>query len=217
MKDSDKLIIFDYDGVIVDSIGLAVSVMEACRKHLGLNHNPDFEAIIRNAENLTREGFQESFISALNVSEDQFHQWSACVREHMFSGLSNLNIFPGISRLLSKLSDRHTLSIVTGNTEEVVLKVMDQHNLSPFLTSITGAKAGVNKTEQIRHLVSIHSIAEERVYYVGDAVSDIRYAKGAGVNSIAVTWGYHSRDRLAMEEPDIIVDTVEELMDVFVV
>ncbi len=216
MKDY-SLIIFDYDGVIVDSIGLTVSVMETCSKHLGLDHNPDFEALVRNADNLTREGVQENFVNALNVSEAQFHQWGACVREHMSAGLSNLNMFPGISRLLSKLSDRHTLSIVTGNTEEVVLKVMDQHNLSPFLTSITGAKDGVTKTEQIQHLISIHSIAEERVYYVGDAVSDIRYAKKARVKSIAVTWGYHSRDRLAREDPDIIVDTVEELLDFFAV
>ena len=48
---------------------------------------------------------------------------------------------------------------------------------------------------------------------IGDTVSDIRYAKRAGVQSIAVTWGWQSRDRLVKEDPDFIVNSVQELAD----
>jgi pyrophosphatase PpaX len=49
--------------------------------------------------------------------------------------------------------------------------------------------------------------------YVGDSPFDVRAAKAAGVTAIAVTWGgFHSRERLAQEEPDAIVDTQEELL-----
>ena len=46
---------------------------------------------------------------------------------------------------------------------------------------------------------------------IGDSVSDIQYAKKAGVVSIAVTWGWQSRDVLANEKPDHIVESVDEL------
>jgi phosphoglycolate phosphatase len=46
---------------------------------------------------------------------------------------------------------------------------------------------------------------------IGDSASDIRYAKRAGVQSIAATWGWQQRDRLVKENPDFIVDSVHEL------
>ena len=46
---------------------------------------------------------------------------------------------------------------------------------------------------------------------VGDSVSDIRSAKRAGVQAIAATWGWQSRNLLARETPDFIVNSVQEL------
>jgi pyrophosphatase PpaX len=49
--------------------------------------------------------------------------------------------------------------------------------------------------------------------YVGDSPFDVRAAKAAGVTAIAVAWGgFHSRERLAQEDPDEVVDTPEELV-----
>jgi pyrophosphatase PpaX len=49
--------------------------------------------------------------------------------------------------------------------------------------------------------------------YVGDSPFDVQAAKAAGVGSIAVTWGrIHERERLEREEPDTVVETVEELL-----
>jgi phosphoglycolate phosphatase-like HAD superfamily hydrolase len=46
---------------------------------------------------------------------------------------------------------------------------------------------------------------------IGDSVSDIRYARQAGVRSVAATWGWQNRDTLAREQPDFIVESVSEL------
>jgi pyrophosphatase PpaX len=51
--------------------------------------------------------------------------------------------------------------------------------------------------------------------YVGDSPFDVRAAKAAGMHAVAVAWGgIHKRDRLEREDPDVIVDTPEELLDV---
>ena len=53
----------------------------------------------------------------------------------------------------------------------------------------------------------------EGAVYVGDSPFDVQAAKAAGIGSVAVTWGrIHSRERLEAEEPDAVVDTVEELL-----
>ncbi len=50
--------------------------------------------------------------------------------------------------------------------------------------------------------------------YVGDSPFDMRAAKAAGMFAVAVTWGrIHDRSRLEAEEPDAIVDTAEELLE----
>jgi phosphoglycolate phosphatase-like HAD superfamily hydrolase len=46
---------------------------------------------------------------------------------------------------------------------------------------------------------------------IGDSVSDIRCAKQAGVQSIAITWGWQWRDRFVKEKPDFVVNSVHEL------
>jgi pyrophosphatase PpaX len=51
--------------------------------------------------------------------------------------------------------------------------------------------------------------------YVGDSPFDIRAAKAADMHAVAVSWGgIHPRERLEREEPDAIVDTAEELLNV---
>ena len=50
--------------------------------------------------------------------------------------------------------------------------------------------------------------------YVGDSPFDVQAARAAGVFSVGVAWGgIHSRERLAAEEPDALVDSAEELRD----
>jgi pyrophosphatase PpaX len=55
----------------------------------------------------------------------------------------------------------------------------------------------------------------EEAAYVGDSPFDVAAAKAAGVFAVAVTWGgIHSEDMLRAEEPDAVVSTPEELLDV---
>jgi phosphoglycolate phosphatase len=57
-------------------------------------------------------------------------------------------------------------------------------------------------------------IGRDRTYYIGDTAGDIREARAAGVRTVAVTWGWHSRERLAATQPDFLVDTPEELLSI---
>ena len=55
---------------------------------------------------------------------------------------------------------------------------------------------------------------KDQTYYVGDTTGDIREAKTAGVRTVAVAWGWHSRERLLAAQPEFVVDKPEDLLAV---
>ena len=65
----------------------------------------------------------------------------------------------------------------------------------------------------LEHALGLLDAGRDEAVYVGDSPFDIRAAKGAGMHSIAVTWGgIHPRERLEAEEPDAVVASAEELL-----
>jgi phosphoglycolate phosphatase len=57
-----------------------------------------------------------------------------------------------------------------------------------------------------------YGIDRERTFYIGDTTGDILEAREAGVQTVAVTWGWHSREKLVAVHPDFLVDRPEELL-----
>jgi phosphoglycolate phosphatase len=54
-------------------------------------------------------------------------------------------------------------------------------------------------------------VDRKEAYMVGDARSDIREGRAAGVRTVAVAWGYQPRESLVAEEPDFVADRPEDL------
>jgi phosphoglycolate phosphatase-like HAD superfamily hydrolase len=72
-----------------------------------------------------------------------------------------------------------------------------------------------SKQEKIIHVAQQFNFEKHLVYLVGDTISDIREARLAGINSIAVTWGYQSRNKLLEKSPNFIVEAPQDILDIF--
>jgi phosphoglycolate phosphatase-like HAD superfamily hydrolase len=59
------------------------------------------------------------------------------------------------------------------------------------------------------------STRNEAAFIIGDSVSDIRAAKEASIQSVAVGWGHQSLDRLIAMKPDYVVHAPKELLEIF--
>jgi phosphoglycolate phosphatase len=81
-----------------------------------------------------------------------------------------------------------------------------------YFQDIFGSDFRFSKKEKIDYALAKYRIARERAFYIGDTAGDILEARAAGVRSVAVTWGWHSRERLAAVNPDYLVDTPEGLL-----
>ena len=88
---------------------------------------------------------------------------------------------------------------------------MHTHQLTMF-EQVAGGASMFGKAGALKKLIEKGKLDPNRVHYVGDEVRDVAAAKAAGVRSIAVSWGYAQRAALAALNPDHIVDTPAQLV-----
>jgi phosphoglycolate phosphatase len=204
------LIAFDYDGVIVDSLDQNLLVARQACQHLGLKSFPtpnDVEQL----ENMSFEDIGRQ----IRVPENRLNDFTSFVFRQLAQDTNPLSIFEGISDLLLQLSKLHTLVVVTTNTRKVVERFLIKHGLEKCFARIMGDEWQGSKHEKLIHVAKQFNFEKHLVYLVGDTISDIREARSAGVNSIAVTWGYQSRNRLLEKSPDYLAETPQNILGIF--
>ncbi len=200
-----SLIIFDYDGVLIDSLDDAISAgAEFCRS---LSHDrvPTKETI----EALDIVTYDE-MARAVGLSPEQAERFSAHVFERFQAISPTMSFFPEIESLLHRIALKNT-AIVSGNAKNVISAKLAVHDLAEKITCIFGALEPGDKAEKILNVCSHFGVDAGSSCMIGDSVSDIRYAKRAGVQSIAATWGWQSWKKLVKADPDFTVNSVQEL------
>ncbi len=205
-----KLILFDYDGVIVDSLRHNVSIAMECGAQLGFESFPPLNAV-RNMDHMTFEALG----GLMGLTEDETRALTRCIFSLLEIRFENLSVFPGIEQLLKKLSRRHILAIVTTNREAVILNFLGKKGLSQYFSAVSGGNRSGSKSDRAGELMKRFSMTKEKTYLIGDTISDMAEARHAGVKSIAATWGFQSRERLLSENPDFLADSPEEIETIF--
>jgi len=204
---SFSLIIFDYDGVLIDSLDDALSAGEEFCRSVSHNRLPT-KKIIATLENMTYDEIGRS----VGLSPKLAEEFSAHIFEHFQANCLSMAFFPEIESLLHGIASKN-IAIVSGNARDVISAKLAAHGLGAKITCVFGAREPGNKAAKIRNACNHFGIDAGQACMIGDSISDIRQAKLAGVQSVAATWGWHSRKKLAKEEPDFIMNSVQELAD----
>lgn len=201
-----ELAIFDYDGVLVDSLnGVIQAGRDFCRFD-GHGCKPDREMITA-LHPMTYDQLARS----IGLPLDRIEPFSAFVFSRLQQAGTSMPFFPGIQAMLRRRSPE-TTAVVSGNSREVIAAKLAAHGLKGNVGCILGAYEPGDKTAKIGRVCAQLGADPIRTCMVGDAASDIQYAQKAGVQSIAVTWGWQSRGTLEREGPDQIVASVAELV-----
>lgn len=201
-------LIFDYDGVIVDSLDLFMRFfIEACKKE-------GFEEI----------GSKEIFLSLFDgnmfekmaqkgMSRGQILHIMLFMKEKLLRNQGKLQVFKGMKQTLSTLSEQYPLYIITSNESNVVKQFLISQELAVF-KDIYGSDKEPSKVKKIHHIKQQNN--SDKVFYIGDTVGDIMEGKQAGVQTIAVTWGWHDEEKLQKSGPSYIVSHPTDLLGLFV-
>lgn len=205
------IILFDYDGVLADTLDdLLQFGQEACNE-LGVDHVVTQDDL-NNLEYMSFANYARECSVPENMVED-FVQY--CINRFA-NKKSPPAIFNGLSSIVQHLAIKNTLAIVTTNYTRNVKTFLIEHGLDGYIDAVFSNDVAGSKAQKIsmaRDRFSTNS-KQEAVIMVGDSVSDILAAREALVKSIAVTWGHQSIDRLLCANPDYVVHYPQELVEV---
>ena len=203
------LIIFDYDGVLADTLDDLIRFgQEACNQ-LGVNHLVTKDDL----SNLEIMSFA-TYGRACEVPEHLIDEFVKISLNLFAEKESPPAIFHGLSEVIKHLSSKHKIAIVTTNTSQNVHAFLIKHGLDSLIHAVYGVDTPGSKAQKISMARERLVENREAVFMIGDALSDIRAAKEAGVTSIAVTWGHQSLETLLRGEPDHVVHTPNTLIGV---
>ncbi|MDR2861812.1 MAG: HAD family hydrolase [Syntrophobacterales bacterium] len=196
-----KLLLFDFDGVLIDSLPRYEQIVKTCLEEIG-------HPIVQ-----TRDDF-------LDLFEDNFYEglMKRGIDLQLFrSKLQNvsheeLEIHEAMLPVLEKLSENHMMVIISSNETETIRQTLDRFSIGHYFQDILGADKGYSKDEKIQIAMYLFAIAQDHIYYIGDTTGDVREARNAGVHPVAVTWGWHTRERILAARPDFTADTPEDLL-----
>lgn len=200
-----KLLLFDFDGVLVDSLEIYAKSMTAALEIMG-------KPIIKNREDYLSL-FEENLYAALEsrgLDLAEFFTASSRILDKV-DYLALLPFFPLIP-VLKRLKEDHLLLVISSNSTTVIRDTLTRYDFADCFRDILGVDRGPGKKEKIAEVVAQEKIPWEQTYYIGDTTGDIKEARLAGVKTVAAAWGWHGRDRLAAAKPDYLIDHPEELL-----
>ena len=202
-----SLVLFDFDGVLADTLSDMLRFAQEVCDELGVKHT----VVKKDLSELEVMSFA-TFGRACEMPEDLVNEFVRKCTGKFAEKTSPPAIFDGLEKVVRKLAESHLLAVVTGNTEGNVRAFLEEHGLEGCIQAVYGVDMPGSKVEKILMAKSQFAEEGEAVFMVGDSVSDVREARKAGVISIAVSWGHQSMGMLVKAVPDHIVRLPEELI-----
>jgi len=200
-----KNIIFDWDGVINDSLATAYNaIMMIFEKH--------------GAEKMTMEEFKKNweqpymvffnrYIPHLN-KEEVYSEYKTAYRRSAskYPPKPYLNIKETLQKF--KKAQR-SMVIVSSGPPENILSEIKGFGLQGIFHEVNGAIH--DKTEFVKKVLKRNNFSPGETVFIGDTTHEIKAGKSANIKTGAVTWGFQNEDVLKSANPDFIIHDLEEL------
>lgn len=200
-----KLFLFDFDGVVVDSLDVYEGTVTKCLEKIG-------QPIIKSRSDFL-DLFEDNFYLSLvkkGVDLEAFMYASTDILKH--ADYSGMKPFYDLIPVLKKLENCSITAIISSSGTNEISSIMIRFHLNGYFRNVFGSDVNLSKKEKILLALDKFEIKREKAYYVGDTTGDIKEAKTVGIKTIAVSWGWHSKERLAAAGPDHLIDRPEELL-----
>jgi phosphoglycolate phosphatase len=206
---TQKVIIFDFDGTIADTVDALVTIANRLALEFGYVPINSQELVL--LRNLTaREIIKYSGVSLFKIPF-----MVKKVKGELKHKIPELTPIEGINAALIELHNQgYHLGIITSNSQENVNQFLKFHNLDYLFDFIYSGVTILGKTTIINNLLRQKQFKPEVVIYVGDETRDVESAKKANIKVVAVSWGFNSSEALGKQNPDFLIHHPRELLAV---
>lgn len=209
-----KVVIFDWDGTLIDSVEHIAESLHQAASDLGY---PELE----------REAYRDiiglGMVEALHklypgISDREMNRIREGYRSYFFSKTTTpQNVFAGMADVVTDLrAAGRGCSVATGKSRHGLRGALETSGLGPHFDITRCADETRSKPDprMLSEIIEHYRIRPDQAVMIGDTRYDLEMAQRIGMPSIGVEWGVHQRDVLQHYEPHAIVDTVADLRDV---
>jgi len=210
---SFELVIFDFDGTLIDSkYDIADSVNLTLKDmNLPTRSNEDiFSFVGDGVKHLLRlsvgEGNDAGYEEALAIFRN--HYLAHC--------LDSTRLYPGLDSVFDNIRDT-TKALATNKSFEYTLRIVDGLGVRDTFSAIECPSDNTDLKPDPGMLFRILDqlgVAPERAVLVGDSTNDVRAAKAAGIRACAVGYGYGNPQKVLALDPDYYCEKPEDLLTV---
>jgi len=192
-----KLIMFDFDGTICDTLDLFYNSFTGSCKELGITRYSSMDSFLTLFDDNLYKNLAFDGISKRTIDKIQ-----ALLKEKLNGQLNSCSIFAGLKDELFKLKeDGNILYIITSSISSVVEEYLNKNKFDIFC-EVLGADKGQSKVGKISN--TIKKNPKYKPYYVGDTVGDIIEGKQANCITVGAAWGWHGEDKLISANADMV-------------
>ena len=197
------MLVFDFDGVIVDSLSHYEAACRYAIKALELSPQPSNHSFSR-LENVNFKALADLF-----GTDEQL--LASITTEYILKQPVKPAVFSGMADTIKLAATQHSLHILSAGATTIAQNILSQNQLEGHFDSITGGDIPGSKAHKLKALAEKNGLDARSITMIGDSISDIKAAREFGCREIAVTWGWHSKESLEKLEPEYIAHTPEQL------
>jgi len=205
-----ELLVFDWDGTLMDSAAAIIASIQLSCSDLGLPV-PERER----AAHVIGLGLKDALSYAVpELPPSDYGKLAERYRHHYLARDPDIELFPGMREMLVALKESgHVLAVATGKSRAGLERVLEATQLKPYFDSSRCADETHSKPHpaMLQELMQELLIAPGATLMIGDTAHDLQMAVSAGVAALAVSYGAHPRDKLTVFNPLACVDAPQDL------
>ncbi len=214
-----KLLIFDLDGTLIDSSHDITDAINHAVRPLGIRPLTVTEIKEMVGSGITK--LIEDLISTekivldskqpYNLKEEAVNRFLEYYSAHL---LDNTTAYPQVKETLSKLG-RYKKAVISNKREGFSKMVLEGVNLLEFFDVVLGSDSISERKPSpvpVFEVLKRLDVSKSETVIIGDSNFDIEAGKAAGVKTVAVTYGYRSKE--ALKEADFMIDKFGELLNI---
>lgn len=209
-----SLVVFDWDGTVMDSVGRIVSSLRsaariselvvpteyAAKQIIGLSLDPAFDLLFP------------------GITDDKRQLMFQHYREqYMLHDTTPTPLFAGVEQVLTQLKDNNIkLAVATGKQRRGLARMFAETGLEKYFDTSRCADEAQSKPhpEMLQQILRELDLPAEQAIMVGDTSHDMKMAQAIAMPRVGVTHGVHGRDVLSQFSPNAIIDSMPELLQV---
>lgn len=211
MKYSKQLLVFDWDGTLMDSQARIVNCFRAAIDDIGKEKRSDDQL-----SNVIGLGFREALFSLYPDESDDFHQPLVDRYRHYFLSADDTPslLFEGTLAMLEELNEQgYFLAVATGKGRHGLDIALQENKVAHLFHASRCADETRSKPhpQMLDELMDFFGVEAEQSLMIGDTEYDLQMAKNANVHAVGVTYGVHDEQRIRECKPVACVSSPKDL------